>query len=199
MKIQFAKPMHLALALFVVLGLSGSVMAQQTVEKIMADWPAQPKKSAEKIIAKYGKPQEATASMLVWHKNGPWKRTVVGRVESPHDFPKPHTDLMVQTIDYRVPPEKLSALSAYDGSVFVERTVGELSARCDNEEANFLALNLAHDIIIGKRTPEEARKFYTDAIIAKDKGEKPPYTQALQFEVSKGGTGDRDKVTINKP
>ena len=199
MKIQLPKPMHLPLALFVVLGLSGSVMAQQTAEKIMANWPAQPKKSAEKIIAKYGKPQEATASMLVWHKNGPWKRTVVGRVESPHDFPKPHMDLMVQTIDYRVPPEKLSALSAYDGSVFVERTVGELSARCDKEEANFLAINLAHDIITGKRTPEEARKFYTEAVIAMDKGEKPPYMQALQFEVSKGGTGDRDKVTIKKP
>lgn len=199
MKIPLLKPIHLAPALIVIFGLSGSAMAQQTAEKIMADWPAQPKKSAEKIIAKYDKPQEATASMLVWHNNGPWKRTVVGRVESPHDFPKPHTDLMVQSIDYRVPAEKLSALSAYDGSVFVERTVGELSARCDKEEANFLAINLAHDIITGKRTPEEARKFYTEAVIAMDKGEKPPYTQAFQFQVPKGGTGDRDKVTIKKP
>jgi len=188
----------LVIGALVGLVCSGVSFAQENASKVIADWPANPKKSAEKMIAKYGKPQETTATMLVWHNNGPWKKTTVGREESPHDFPKPHTDLMLQTINYRVPPEKFALLAAYDGSVTAHRTKGELSALCDNEEANFLALNLAHDIIIGKRTPEEARKFYTDAIIAKDNGAKPPYTQALQFEVPKGNTGDRDKVTIQK-
>jgi hypothetical protein len=33
--------------------------------------------------------------------------------------------------------------------VIVERTKGELSARCEGEEANFLAINLAHQIVTG--------------------------------------------------
>ena len=43
-------------------------------------------------------------------------------------------------------------LAAYDGSVVVNRTNGEYQPRCDLEAANFLALNLAHEIILGKRS-----------------------------------------------
>ncbi|MEX2153654.1 MAG: hypothetical protein WD825_09970 [Gemmatimonadaceae bacterium] len=57
----------------------------------------------------------------------------------PHSFPKPHTDLLEQFIDYRVPVDKYDELAAYDGSVIVERTKGEISARCDKEAMNFLA------------------------------------------------------------
>jgi hypothetical protein len=53
-------------------------------------------------------------------------------------------------IDYRVPPEKFTELAIFDGSVIVERTADEVSARCHDEQANFLAglviraLPLAH-------------------------------------------------------
>ena len=46
------------------------------------------------------------------------------------------------------PPEVLD-LARFDGSVIVERTRGEIGARCDKEEMNYLALNLAHDIVTG--------------------------------------------------
>jgi hypothetical protein len=110
----------------------------------------------------------------------------------------PHKDVMLQTIDFKVPPDKFDDLALYDGSVVAERTKGELSAFCDNEEANFLALNLANDIIEGKRDVEGARTFYGDTIKAVMKGAKPPYTQAFQFKVPTGSQGDRDKVTISK-
>ncbi len=32
-------------------------------------------------------------------------------------------------------------VAEFDGSVIVERTAGEVSARCHDEQANFLALN----------------------------------------------------------
>jgi len=51
--------------------------------------------------------------------------------EIPHDFPKPHMDMLLQSIDYPVPPDKFDELAAYDGSVIAERTKGELAARCD--------------------------------------------------------------------
>ncbi len=175
-----------------------STVDQTTLEAILAGWPDTPKKVARTTIEKYGPPNEATESRLVWHHNSPWKRTIVYRDEVPHDFPKPHTDLLEQFIDYRVPIERLSDLGAYDGSVIAERTKGEISARCDMEEMNFLALNLAHDVSIGKRSVDDARRFYAETATAFMMGDSHPYTQGLQFEVPDGGTADRDQPLMRR-
>ncbi|MGH2686459.1 MAG: hypothetical protein ACRDJP_13425 [Actinomycetota bacterium] len=37
---------------------------------------------------------------------------------------------------------------------------GDMSARCHDEEASHLALNLANDIVEGKKTVQEARDHY---------------------------------------
>ena len=54
-------------------------------------------------------------------------------------------------IDTYLPVEKFTALAEFDGSVVVERTAGEVSARCHDEQANFLALNLMNDIVTGAK------------------------------------------------
>lgn len=158
----------------------------------VAGWPAKPKDVAAKMIDKYGAPSEATTTMLVWYNNGPWKKTVLYKNEVPHDFPKPHTDLLEQFIDYKVPLDKYNDLANYDGSVVAHRTNGELSARCDKEEMNFLALNLANDVATGKKTVDEARGYYARAAMDFMQGKKDPYTQGLKFEVFRGSTADRD-------
>lgn len=165
---------------------------------VIADWPATPKEVAQKTIEKYGEPDGVTKDMLVWTDNGPWKKTSVSREEIPHDFPVPHTDLMKQEIDYRVPADKFDDLARYDGSVIVERTKGTIAARCDKEEANFLALNLAHDIVTGKKTAEQAREAYAKDVKASMMGEKPAYMQKLQFSVPKGNTADADRSVLDK-
>jgi hypothetical protein len=48
-------------------------------------------------------------------------------------------------------------LAVFDGSVLVDRTKGEMSARCEGEAANFLALNLADEIVHGKKDVATAR------------------------------------------
>jgi len=164
-----------------------------TAESAIAGWPKTPKEVAMKTIGKYGPPNEVTPTMLVWHNNGPWKKTVVFMDEVKHDFPVPHTDLMQQWIAYKVPLEKYTEMAKYDGSVVIERTTGMMSARCDKEEANFLAINLANDVATGKRSADDARKFYAESVMKLMKGEKPPYTQALQFQVAASGTADPDK------
>lgn len=164
-----------------------------TVSEMVAMWPQPAQEVANTTIAKYGQPDEFMPTMLVWNNNGPWKRTIVYRDELRHDFPKPHRDLLEQFIDYRVPPALFSQLAFYDGSVIAERTKGEVSARCDKEEMNLLALNLANDIVTGKRSIEDARKFYAQTAMAFMKGEKPAYTQGLQFTVANGGTADPDQ------
>ena len=139
---------------------------------------------------------EAIPSRLIWYDNGPWKRTVVYRHEIPHNFPQPHTDVVEQFIDYHVPPERLSELAKFDGSLIVERTAGEVSARCDMEAANFLALNLMHEIVTGKLTAEEARKSLSETMSAYVMNRPAPYAEAFQFELPQGETADTDKTTI---
>src|SRR5215216_4333282 len=111
----------------------------KNISELISHWADKPQEVAQKTIERYGQPDEATDSMLIWHNNGPWKQTIVYREEVPHSFPKPHTDILEQFIDYRVPPEKFDDLAMFDGSVIVERTKGEISARCDKEEMNYLA------------------------------------------------------------
>ncbi|CAN5909668.1 hypothetical protein BH24BAC1_BH24BAC1_13240 [soil metagenome] len=153
-------------------------------------------KSANQTIEKYGPPNEAIPSRMIWYNNGPWKRTIVYRDEVPHNFPQPHSDVVENFIDYHVPPEKFSELARFDGSVIVERTKGEVSARCDMEPANILALNMMHEIVTGKLTAEQAREKYSQETAAFVMNRPAPYAEKLQFELPSGGTMDTDEVTI---
>lgn len=155
---------------------------QSCVDQILSAWEPKQKEGALKIIQKYGYPQEATASRLIWYNNGVWKRTIVHRDAVPHCFPTLHPDFLEQTIDYRTPLDAFDALAYYDGSVYPDRTKGEVSVFCDKEEMNTLSLNLFHDIVTCTRTVEEARKCYTE--IAKNyllNGISSPYLEQLLF------------------
>jgi len=142
-----------------------------------------------------GVPLEATSEKLVWHNQGPYKRIMVTREEIHHDFPRPHMDFLEHTIEYRVPAAKADALLAYDGSVTINRTAGEMSARCDLEGHNILTLNLAHDIITGKKNAEEARKAFGQNVTEDSMGKNPPYVVALQFKPSTNAA-EPDKSVI---
>jgi len=169
------------------------------VRSILEDWAPMPKKSAHQTIDKYGPPNEAIASRLIWYNNGPWKRTIVYRDEVLHNFPAPHTDVIEQFIDYSVPPEKFGELAEFDGSVIVERTKGEVSARCDMEAANILALNLMHDIVTGKCGAKKAREIYSEVTGAFVLNRPAPYAEKLQFDVPSGDTADADKTPTAGP
>jgi hypothetical protein len=161
------------------------------VQKTIANWPEVSRKAADMMIAKYGPPNEATATHLVWWNNGPWKYTKISNKPVDHRFPMPHKDVMEQAVNYRVPPDKFDELAMYDGSVIAERTKGEISARCDKEAANFLALNLAHEIINGKRTVEEARSEYANQVKLMMNNQPAPYTEKLMF-TPQSNTADPD-------
>jgi len=155
------------------------------VDRIVSGWPEKPKEMARAMIEKYGYPNELTASSLIWKDNGPWARSILYRHEVPHAWPQRHTDFLEQVVGYKVPPEKLDELAEFDGSVYFKRTKGALGAICGKEAMNFLALNLAHEIITGKRTVQDAREFYAKTAMAFMKGAKSPYTEKLLFEPQK--------------
>src|SRR5688572_19330265 len=167
------------------------------IDALIAGWPKEPRESARRLIDYYGPPDEYSQTQLIWHatRDG-WKRTVLTAEETPHDFPAHHTDFLEQFIDYRVPVEMFSKLAEYDGSVMAERTKGELSARCGGTSMNFVAINLAHDIIRGTRSVAGARQEYTRLYEAYKRGEKPPYTQAFQFTIPTN-TADPDTSMVS--
>lgn len=156
-------------------------------------WPNESREAAQRVLDKYGEPDECTESLLTWFDVGPWKRILASRAFHQHDFPAPHIDAVESVIDYRVPPEHASSLAAFDGSVVVERTAGELSARCHDEEANFLALNLANDIVTGRKNVDEARMYYAKEFLDARRKRRTPYMEGLNFEPAPvSTTADRD-------
>jgi hypothetical protein len=164
--------------------------------EIVEGWPDESKEAAKLVLEKYGEPQEATESQLVWHRVGPWKRVVASKAFWKHDFPAPHYDSVESVLDFRVPPEHFSALAEFDGSVVAERTAGEVSARCHDEEANSLALNLAHDIVMGEKTVDEARAYYAKEFLDYRRGLPTPYMDELRFEPRRD-TPDPDERVLS--
>jgi hypothetical protein len=163
---------------------------------LIADWPEESREAAQLVLDKHGEPDEVTPSQLVWYEVGPWKRIVASKVFYDHDFPAPHIDCVESFIDYRVPLEMYTPLAEFDGSVIVERTAGEVSARCHDEEANNLALNLMHDIVTGAKTADEARDYYAKEFLDYRRKKPTPYMEGLEFEAGQG-TGDRDKRVLS--
>jgi hypothetical protein len=166
----------------------------QTLEKMIRNWPATPQKVTRKMVETHGNPHEATPTRLIWHASGPWKWSILYREEVPHNFPIKHTDVLDQAINYKVPPDKMDELAKFDGALTVRITKGEMAAMCDKEPMNFLAINLAHEIILGKKSVEEARQFQAETVKAFLKGDHHPYTQQFIFEPADGGTGYQDHV-----
>ena len=166
------------------------------VQSIIERWPDAPKNVARQMLERYGPPNEATPTKLFWYRNGPWKRTQVTSEVVAHNWPAPHSDFLTQTIDYRVPPEMAHLIAEFDGSIIVDRTKGEVSARCDSESANALGLNMVHEIVTGKRSVEEAREMTAQNTAAYTLGRNAPYAERLLFEVPQGDTEDLDKTTI---
>jgi hypothetical protein len=70
----------------------------------------------------------------------------------------------------------------FDGSIAVYRTLGEISTRCLDEESNFLAMNLAYDIISGKRSVDDARRYYAQEFLNYRKKAPTPYMKGLKFD-----------------
>lgn len=169
-----------------------SKMKMTTME--FKKWPMASQMAIKEQTDLHGKPDEVTPTMVVWHNKGGWKKITITNYETQHHFPVMHTDCMEQVISYKVPPGMGDELAIFDGSVTIDRTQGTIAARCDKEENNILALNLANDIIMGKKTVAEARRSYGEMVMQAKAGNKPAYMKILMF-TAQANAEDPDKVT----
>jgi len=167
------------------------------VEEIIQEWPLLSKEVTKTMMKFYGEPNTATEAEITWYYNGPWKKTIIYKDGYPHDFPEPHTDMLEQVINYHVPAEKIGELAMLEGSLFVDRTKGEVIVHCDNEGANTISMNVMHEIVQGKRTPEEARQKIKEQITKFMKSEPAPYAEKLLFELPEKERWDTDQPVVD--
>lgn len=81
--------------------------------------------------------------------------------------------------------------------MIVERTAGEVSARCHDEQANFLALNLMHDLVTGSKDVLEARSYYAQEFLDARRNKPTPYMEKLHFNPENGRTPDPDRRVLS--
>lgn len=168
-------------------------VTQEGLDRVTKEWPDSSKSAIKDLSKRYGLPAAVTEEMVVWTDSEPFKRSIVYREEINHMFPIQHSDVLLQTLNYRVPLDKVSDLSRFDGSLIVDRTKGELSARNHRQEMNFLAFNLADKIVRGEMTVEKARREYSRNAEALMSGTSNKMLTELDFK-TRGNTSDPDTM-----
>jgi hypothetical protein len=159
----------------------GNSSAVETPETVIRQWPELPREIARETIEKYGEPTQFDDNELIWADVGRWKRTVVYRNGGPRSFWTAGRDHLEQTIVYQVPDDKLEALRRFDPRIKVDKTTAELSARSESEGLNFLALNLAEEIVTEMRGVDDARGFYRETAELAKSGKSSPYLEGFVF------------------
>jgi hypothetical protein len=141
--------------------------------------------SLNMMIDKYGSPDIVESNRVVWEKKGPWKRMVVwddmGVGLGHGQMRKPTDGNLEEVLEYLVPENKRRAVEDFSERLKVSEDGALISARSFSEERNFLALNLADEIIRGVKTPEEAKAFDAATLQLADAGKPSPYMKRLLF------------------
>lgn len=165
-------------------------------EESLTGWPVESKALAAALTKKYGPPAESTPHQLAWYGNGPWKRTVLYKDEAPHNFPMKHKAVLEQTVNYKVPVPMISTLAEYNGAVTVSKLLGEVSARSESEDSNFLILNLVDDILTDNRNVQQALAYHAQVVRGKMTGDRGTYLDKLKFSPPKTSaeTADPEEV-----
>lgn len=154
------------------------LFSEDQAESVIGEWEEAPAQAARRLIESYGVPQEITKNRLIWHNNGPWERTEIVNEEVEHNFPEPHTDFLYQTVNFNVPEEKVADIVGMSGSILIDRVKGEVTARCDSEEANFVALNLMNQIVDGRKDARSGRDTYAQTML---EGKHQDLAERLHF------------------
>jgi hypothetical protein len=153
----------------------------ELVERLIARWPRASRKAARAVMEKYGPPHMITHKSLLWIGNAPWKGTVVYRAGAFPASPRAERRVLRQFVAYRVPPEKAGALARLDMGVAADFAQGELAAESDTEEENFLALNMADDVVTERIGVDEARRLYAKTLSLAMSGKSSAAMQGLLF------------------
>jgi hypothetical protein len=109
------------------------------VDGILNTWQEKLREGAFKLINKYGYPDEASTSKLIWYNNGDWKRTIVHRDALIYLLPNNQSNFLEQTFEYM---RSLGELKLSKENIYVNRTKKEITIFGESEEVNLRSLNI---------------------------------------------------------
>lgn len=156
---------------------NGMMTDAYRAQTVIAQWPERSRALAESLLQEYGIPEESTPSKLTWKARAPWSRISVER----DALDDAHPSGVLQAVAYDVPLRRWRALGWFDRGVDYDPIKHELIARTDGEPTNYLALNLADEIVRGRRTAEDARAFYDETVALAASGKSSTYMKRLLF------------------
>lgn len=156
-------------------GLDDISLSGSTPESIILQWPTYSYRLARFMIAKYGQPAQSSDVRLVWVNAGPWKRSVVYRV------PIDGGARLEQEVEYDVAEDERGELLLFAREAGLSVESGRLVAVSNAESDNFLAINLADEIVRGKRSAKKASDFRRQILRLQDSGKSSPYLERLLF------------------
>jgi hypothetical protein len=114
----------------------------------LRDWGnAEPKNFAESLMKKFGDPDEATNSSMIWYSKDGFKRIEVKDEYIMHCCPEPHYDFVYSTIDLHVPKKFVRVLADSSESILLDLLKNEVTARCATLSANAVTLNYVLDVV----------------------------------------------------
>jgi hypothetical protein len=184
------------LGLAAILSVAGAPVIAQTndaPETVIQNWPKELQSQARYLIEKYGAPSSSDANSLVWMNNGPWRKTILHREGFTKAMMGKNRDHLEQVVAFAVPEDKIADLQRFDKRISVNQATDEVSSHADTESMNYLALNLADDIVKGERTVQGARAFYRKTKMLEKTGKSSPYLDGLLFAKDSNKASDPAK------
>jgi hypothetical protein len=158
----------------------GSIQAGGwTVPEVIRSWPQRSQVLVKVMLEEYGEASLVEDDAVIWLNNGPWRKTIVYRTAPYHAAGAPDMDYLQQTIGYAVPADKVADLKLFNKRLEVDPVAGELSSCSDSEGSNYLALNLADEVVQGERGVHDAQEFYSQSVRLAAAGKSSPYTEGL--------------------
>ena len=156
----------------------GGRAALRSAAGVIIRWPEKSRDLAGLLLEKYGIPDEIVSSQLSWNDRRPWSKVVVFR--DPEGAGR--SNHLLESVAYgRVPLDRWREVAALGHVAAYDPVTQELSARTDAEATNYLALNLADEVIRGRRSAPAARAFYDSTLNLSRYGKSSPYMSRLLF------------------
>lgn len=156
---------------------------------LIANWPEDSKAVATEMISKYGQPDAMGHGMLAWDNKGQFKRIVVHKVAE-----SSHSNVLDETVNYRVASGAPAMLDFSDTCVIADMFRAEMTASGGSEAANIVALNLANDVLQGKKGAKEARDAYGEAADLRASGKASASKLLFKVDSKKDIDAYRDQV-----
>lgn len=120
-------------------------------------------KYAQKLRAKYGKPDVMNNYEAYWYQKGAFNEIRVKDESIAHSFPMPHSDFVYSTIELPLEPDTIGRLAAVTGSIIVDGLKGQVTARCGMLIKNAVTLGFAQDVA-GDEITTDLKKEYSRRI-----------------------------------